>query len=350
MDTSDTSTLQNPISVTVPLVGGDISAGEDLVLNNSSASVLYTQSIQLSAPEAVITCDKTAPITLSIMSSQTSFNQIVSDYNSPWYWSAPTSLQGLAFAYWPHSNPNMSLWMDDITLSSSANTIKVNLSKEAIIDIALAKSGSLTAGVVDGSTLPLLSLSIGQSGALVTIANITFSGSLNISQPTCITPDYTVQLGHWSLERFKTIGSTTPWIDASIRLTGCGIFYGYYNDVPATKNSWSSAGSSAGTPVNNEWSLSLSPVTSIIDSTQGIMAIDDTISGAASGIGIQVSAGTIETANENLVNFNDPLKGVFDTSGGSTVTIPLAARYIQTEDTVSPGTANGKLIYTLSYY
>lgn len=80
------------------------------------------------------------------------------------------------------------------------------------------------------------------------------------------------------------------------------------------------------------------------------MSIDDSVSGAASGIGIQVSSGSIETAEGNFINFNEPLKGLFETNGVSTITIPLAARYIQTKDTVTPGTANGKLIYTLSYY
>lgn len=349
LDTSDPSTLQAATSITVPLSAQNISAGVDLTTDQSSASVLYTQTIKLPIPDIALKCDKSAPFVLNIVTSDVG-NRIVSDPYSSWYWSAKTSLSGLFFSYWAHNNPEKSFIMETATILPSASTARINMSSDATFDIGLAKSGTLTSGIIDGSSLPNLFLSVGQSDSLIQLVQISFSGSLAISQPTCVTPDYTVQLGHWSADRFKAIGSTSPWVDASIRLTGCGNFYGFYNDVPAIQNSWSSTGSVTGSPVNNQWSLNLSPVTSIIDSSQGIMGIDDSVSGTATGIGIQISAGTTDVAEGNLVNFSTPLNGIFETSGLSTVTIPLSARYIQTEDTVTPGKADGKLVYTLSYY
>ena len=116
-------------------------------------------------------------------------------------------------------------------------------------------------------------------------------------------------------------------------------------------NYWSDNGSSFSSTMQwNTWSITLSPVSSVLDSASGIMAVDTSVPSAATGIGIQVSSGDTTSADSHIIDFGNTLTGTFNSDGSSSVTIPLSARYIQTEDSVSAGTANGKLVYTVSYF
>ncbi|MFZ1871224.1 MAG: hypothetical protein WAU54_00245 [Chania sp.] len=72
----------------------------------------------------------------------------------------------------------------------------------------------------------------------LTMATITFSGTVNVVSKTCTTPDVNVSLGTYETHHyFRQIGSTTLWVDASITLTDCPRFYGYYgtsNEITIT--------------------------------------------------------------------------------------------------------------------
>ena len=95
-------------------------------------------------------------------------------------------------------------------------------------------------------------------------------------------------------------------------------------------------------------SVMLSPrngTASASDPTNGIMKIDDNPS-KATGVGIQLS--TSESAS-GLVNLTNSITQNLSKDGSSTITIPLFARYIQTENSITAGIANGKLEYTITY-
>ncbi|MDE9528452.1 fimbrial protein, partial [Xenorhabdus bovienii] len=63
--------------------------------------------------------------------------------------------------------------------------------------------------------------------------------------------------------------------------------------------------------------------------------------------GIQLRYGL--TGN-SFVEFGKKHKLNASMSNGLGIEIPLSARYIQTEDKVTPGTASGRVTYTMSYY
>ncbi|MGM8398326.1 fimbrial protein [Enterobacter hormaechei] len=218
----------------------------------------------------------------------------------------------------------------------------------ARVYLALVKTGPISPGIINASNFPTFKAGLGREASNIELYTLNFTGSLNITLPTCTTPDFSVALGKWPAERFTGKGSTTPWVAANITLTNCGTFVG--SNV-STDNYWSDDLSYSFTNMQwNTWSLSLSPVTSVLDSANGIMALDNSTGSAATGIGIQLSSGDTTSADSHIIDLGTALTGIFNSDGASSVTIPLSARYIQTEDSVTAGTADGKLIYTISYY
>lgn len=218
--------------------------------------------------------------------------------------------------------------------------------------IALVKTGPISAGVINAGNFPTMKVALGREASNITLYTLSFTGSLNVTLPTCTTPDFNVLLGKWTTEHFTGKGSTTPWVAANIVLSNCGNFIGsnVSGDV-SDGNYWSDNGSSFSSTMQwNTWSITLSPVSSVLDSASGIMSIDTSDSSAATGIGIQVSSADATSADTHIIDFGNALTGTFNSDGASSVTIPLSARYIQTEDSVTAGTADGKLIYTISYY
>ncbi|MEQ4763524.1 fimbrial protein [Klebsiella aerogenes] len=219
-------------------------------------------------------------------------------------------------------------------------------SDHLLMNYALVKTGVITPGVINSSLLPVYTRIMGQNGNFITVFKFTFSGNLVVTVPTCTTPDVQVEMGSWPVNKFTRINAVTNWKDASIKMTNCQRFYGYYKLRQFTEQ-----GSIVEdrTVNSNFWSLRLSPQNGVIDSSSGVMAIDNTFQNAANGIGIQLSYGSINSAGSDLVNFTARKEGILPSNGQETIIIPLSARYIQTEDYVKPGKANGKLVFTISY-
>ena len=149
---------------------------------------------------------------------------------------------------------------------------------------------------------------------------------------------------------FRGISSTTPWIDASINLTNCPIFYGFYNSTNTTLlMDYKTGMGSTSTSLNNSIGVRLTPATNVIDAVNGIMGIDSSVSGAASGVGIQIGWGS-SGQTPMPFNFAAEQTVTLPKDGSSTIRVPLAARYIQTEASTTPGKANGKVVFLINYY
>ncbi len=132
----------------------------------------------------------------------------------------------------------------------------------------------------------------------------------------------------------------TPWVDASIRLINCPVFYGTgqreLKDVTR----------------DNTMTITLVP-NNASTSNQGIMPLDVGAQ-AAEGVGIQLAWGT--SASPQLVDFSSE-KGTkaytMSPTQGTNYTIPLVACYMQTAASISgvtAGKANGKVTYLMSYH
>ncbi|QNK33228.1 type 1 fimbrial protein [Serratia sp. JUb9] len=217
-------------------------------------------------------------------------------------------------------------------------------------DLSIIKIGPVTPGIINGAQLPTLRETIpakaGYTGLPLTLKTLRFSGSLLIKSETCITPDLTVNLGKYDTSQIGSIGAATPWINSSLQLKDCPIFYGYY---PKAAVNWQSGSGTLnqGTANRNMLGLSLRPNNGIIDATQGIMAIASG-SNAASGIGIQIASGEVSGSPVNF-NFSQEKPYYAPSGEGKNYRLPLVARYIRTEKEIKPGQANGNLTFTITY-
>ncbi|WP_237734167.1 fimbrial protein [Serratia fonticola] len=231
-------------------------------------------------------------------------------------------------------------------------------------NVVLVKTGPLTPGTytASGANFPTVTQGMDVSQTSHTNAAATsglpiydwifsFQGSITVSAQTCTTPDVAVTLGTYAIaENFTALNSTTPWIDASVALINCPKFYGFYNstNAPLLMNYNTGTGTST-TSLNNSIGVRLTPATSVVDAANGIMAIDSTLVGAASGVGIQLGWGD-SSQTPTLFNFAAEKTITLPKDGTSTIRVPLSARYIQTATTPTPGKANGKVTFTISYY
>ncbi|MGY6028798.1 hypothetical protein ACUY4Q_001740 [Phytobacter sp. AG2a] len=186
---------------------------------------------------------------------------------------------------------------------------------------------------------------------MVDIYKISLSGSLQITSPTCnITPSsqsMTVNMGNYKIATFSGKGATTEWKNASIQLINCGQFFGNsegengmatFNGTTVTFNSLH----------NNLLSVTLYPqngIRSTTDAANGIMKIDDGTSGAT-GVGIQLSS---SESTSGLIDLTTGITQILPKDGTRNITVPLYARYIQTENSVTAGKANGRLEYVITY-
>ncbi|MEQ4763312.1 fimbrial protein [Klebsiella aerogenes] len=216
------------------------------------------------------------------------------------------------------------------------------------ITFYLLKYGNVKPGILNGSSIPVIKTYVGQSDSMVLLSQITFSGSIVFTLPTCKTPDVFVEMDSHPSSEFKGKGTTTPWKKANIILSDCGIFYGYRTSVTYRSDLSVYSGHPNNTIQNNNFDLTLTPMNGVIDSSKGIMAISP-VPGSAKGIGIQLGYGDVNSAGTDLVDFSTIRTRVLPKDGTKTMLIPISARYIQTEDKVTAGRADGKLTFTITY-
>ena len=145
--------------------------------------------------------------------------------------------------------------------------------------------------------------------------------------PTCSVQNASqvVDLGAISKSKFTGAGATTTDVPLSIGLNCVGGATGGAASVSVTLTDQT-------TPTNRSDKLSL------------------TSNSTATGIAIQVSnqSGVVSYGPDSSApgNTNQWLAG---STGNGSFTIPLKARYIQTGAQVTPGTANGRATFTMSY-
>ncbi len=215
-------------------------------------------------------------------------------------------------------------------IPTGANTINIDSTVISSIDSISRVSNSSNT-----SRLP--------NGDVVMARFVLSPVTIDILTATCDTPDVPVNLGLRKLTEtsYREGGYfATPWVNASIQLVNCPVFYGT-----------GQRGNYKGITRNNVMTVTLIP-NNATTSTQGIMPIDH-VAGAATGVGIQMAWGT--SASPQLVNFAGKGTNTYtmSSSQGANYTVPLVARYMQTTASISdvyPGKANGKVTYLIDYY
>lgn len=210
------------------------------------------------------------------------------------------------------------------------------------------KTGPITPGAIDLSTIPVSRQTMGQAGAMVVFGGVRLKGTLRITVPTCTIQQAgkTVKLGTFDVNGdFSGTDNATPWVNTGGIALSCAAFSGRQDSYIL----WDNKDGYTSVPARtaNTYTIAFSRTSNAItDAARGIIAIDSASSGTASGVGIQLSttpgtAGIINLANEHVRNL--PL----NTAGA--VTFPLYARYIRTGSKITAGRADGRLTFTVSY-
>jgi type 1 fimbria pilin len=225
--------------------------------------------------------------------------------------------------------------------------------------IKLIKTGSIAPGsIVDPRTFPSMrGIITPPNNVPVELYSIDFTGSINFITSTCATPDVNVDMGTYGAAQiFNRPGATTPWVDASITLERCPAFSGRHADTSTQQIISNTYPTRNDNRVATLLTVSLTPASSIIDTANGVMAVDAAGSSgaAATGVGLQLGY------TPNNINATATIPSTIwipgmswdvqpPNDGTSSFKIPLAARYFQTSNTVTPGPANARVTFNIDY-
>ncbi|MBB1200287.1 type 1 fimbrial protein [Enterobacteriaceae bacterium 89] len=348
-----TSPVQQGMTFSVPLEMSKITVGADY----PPGSVVYRQEYKPAfgaSQNLRITCD--SPGAFYINKSLASTPLPLTTWNgSPYAGHVyETGIPGLGavITYGGYSYANGTTYPSQVQAcvggGSSQNSCDVPNGHFGFVLTIIATGKSVPPGVIKGASLPCPKVTMGTSGNEVSVVNACFTGTIQVVAKTCQTPDVFVDLGSHSVNEFKGKGSATKWVDASLKMKDCPVFYGYNR----FGGSWSENGSyqyDRATP-NQVW-YSFTPAQGVIDAANSIINIDKSVDGSADGIGIQIASGT--GSNPVPVNFADGNRLDLPTDGSTDISIPLVARYVQTASSakdLKPGVANGRMTFLINYY
>ncbi|QIP56117.1 fimbrial protein [Hafnia alvei] len=350
--TCQTSGLYPAENFTVAL-SNSIYAGNDLDIG----TVLYRTTIHPNASLGLNCVTDAAGASIpvyykvSVEPSGGAFIQSGVPYNGQIY---PTNIAGIGVALWHSGNTFTSTTpYYDGAIDFSAN-FSGDVWHGTSFDMSLIKTGNIASGAqVTGQSLPTAIFNTndvpGVSGLPLTLMTVNFSGVITVMTATCETPDVNVSLGSFdTATAFKGKGSTTPWVDSSIVLDQCPTFSGYYGAGSGQSVTGGST-PSGGTLVTNKLILSLQSDTPLIDGPNGIISVNAGTSNdsAATGVGIQIGYGNIVSPTK--WSFPDTWTVNAPTDISQSFKIPLAARYYQIGDYVTPGPADAQVEFTINY-
>lgn len=347
------------VRMTIPLSVGNISVGKDVSIGTIVHSFKVVGNNDLrpwqnckheGAPNVVI--DQY----LSLINTPSPVSNWGGPYAGAIY---QTTVPGLGFAIINNDgmNPGQAIstvalkkWMTPI---SQYNDAGYSFYYGNSFTIYFIKTGDMNSGSVDGTRLPTVLLKTNSAtpvaGVPDTIYSINFSGSLNVIAATCTTPDVNVNMGKWDVSNISIPGqsTTTAWVPFQVNLTGCPAMRGNFSDTNSPPTYDTKNGFTAGKLILNAIDILFTPSFGVVDAAQGIMNIQSGAN-AAKGVGIQVAN---DDGAHTLVNFNNKInKTLPQTTSGSNYSFGFAARYIKTGTTVTPGIANGKMIFNINYY
>lgn len=354
-----------PRTDTIQLAPMNISAGVDM----PNGTVLYRGSWYGAAPGYQTTCSTTTlqatynfTFNLGIMSAPLALsNWNSSPYSGQVY---QTGIPGIGVAITDGTNAvsigapfaNGGVRTSQPMTATTGNNNYVNGSTRYI---NLIKIGTISPGSysLTAANLPTVKLFYDNAAGSPTVTGfpivsniLKFQGTLTISAQTCTTPDVVVPLGSFDINKnFTGIGKTTPWVKTNFALQNCPTFYGYYNNtnVAALFDYGQGGASTIPASTNNTLHIKVAPNTPMVNASNGTIAIDTSSPTSASGVGIQLGWGDPSPTPFNL---NNDQIITLPKDGSKNIAIPLAARYIQTAAKVTPGRADGKVTFTISYY
>lgn len=228
-------------------------------------------------------------------------------------------------------------------------TITQGLGQYSYIKLELIKTGPVPPGTqqVIGAALPTFQVTSGSKSPFPTshvFATINFAGNTTVYTKTCqlATPDIEVDLGQHPVTDFGGPGSVTGWKNFDIILRDCPPFYGY-GDYTYREFS----GQTIDRSTDNEVNIRFVSANGTVDGNPLLAKINQEPS-AARGVGIELSQRESSDSIALDGSGGFPLLNL-SKDDNATYTIPLKARYVQTESVVGAGKANGSVVFTITY-
>ncbi|PIB42554.1 fimbrial protein [Pseudomonas sp. 2822-15] len=263
-----------------------------------------------------------------------------------------TSIQGLGVAFTSTGGPLPRATSKIWTSCTPGWRCLVPFDGPSNFELILIKLGDVEPGVLVGNTLPTVSLFGSFGDARMLGFKMGISGSIQIVSRTCSTPDVNVPMGTHQTKTFTGVNTASAWVDFAIRLNDCPAFTGTFRTtgpgwISQSGNS-PSGSSTPGTVVNNTLQYRVDPARTAINGGNGVLSLDPTTGStapAATGVGVQVATpngiGLPLATNQN--------SGLALRVTESSYSIPLRARYLQTQSKVTPGPANASATFTIIY-
>lgn len=321
-----------PNIIVVPLQISNIAVPRDM----PNGTIIYRQSINAQATP--ITCSAFlafsyyTPHTISSSTSRSSWN------TGPYAGMVlNTGVAGIGLAFNINGAPVSLSGETGVNYMCAARSSCIINAQADPIEIFLIKTGNVSAGTLQASSLGILisgtthvsggvGVSIGET--TYNSLQLSFGGAVNMVSRTCVTPDIQVNMGTHKVLEFSGVNTFTGWTPFNIVLRNCPAFQ---------------AGNSL------QYRIDATNNLTEANRLKGILSINTSPKGApqtASGVGIQIGYGA-----------GTPLPlAAFRASGlplksqeGASYSIPLMARYIQTNSEVGAGSANATATFTLSY-
>lgn len=279
----------------------------------AEGSILMSRSVNLSSVGGSFTCYN--DIGVIWYRGVTTFE--------PTYRSYTTAIPGMGIRFKFTGSTLTNYWPVTQDLTGLRST---TVSQQSQLIVELIKTGPIfSGGIITGEVGGWFAM-----GNTSQVVSIRVNGNIQVNpqMPTCsvTTPSIMVPFGAVSAKTFTGVGSTSPAKPFNIGLSCAGGAVGITTNVYATLTDQTN-------PANNSNTLSL------------------TADSSARGIGIQVlnqngliSYGPASTAPPTSAN-----SWLAGSTGNGVFNIPLTARYVQTAPTVTPGSANGRATFTMSY-
>jgi type 1 fimbria pilin len=276
-----------------------------------------------------------------------------------------TNLSGVGVAVMAFTDSSQVFTDLTSTISSKSQSPAISAGQQQSMSMTFSyillfvKTGPVAGGTVPTSALPKVNGSFGLSfcadgpacGVMTDVSTVQVgalnagSGQIPFTVPTCQIDDVTVQMGTHDLSELpgkgQPLSSSTSFNlnlhDCSI-LNGVGGLYDFSSLQPSYSDGY------------NAIYYTITPVYGADDvyGAAGVMKLD-AAAGSATGIGIQLSGNQTFSTATSFGSLNTAAAQLRKLSPGYAVTPMLYARYFQTSDAPTPGSANSKATITLSY-
>ncbi|NAW60121.1 hypothetical protein, partial [Vibrio sp. V36_P2S2PM302] len=154
------------------------------------------------------------------------------------------------------------------------------------------KTGPITPGAIDLSTIPVARSTMGQYGAMTIYGGVRLKGTLRVTVPTCTIQqaDKKVNLGTFDINSdFSGTDNATAWVNTGGIVLNCPAVSGRQ----VSYIEWDNRDGYTKLPARtaNTYTIAFSRTSNTIaDAARGIIAIDSASAGTASGVGIQLSS------------------------------------------------------------